>query len=131
MTAPSYCTVTVMVLDIADMPVVGAPVQVYPVADPMLRQTATGWGAREHGIGQYTTDASGIASIRLPYNSESFPNSVTFVIALPDRAKFAGVVPNVPGPLDLQALCTSYGWTPYGDTTHGRTLGTVSTVGLT
>lgn len=61
-----------------------------------------------------TTDSNGLFSLTLPYgdSSETHPASPEpkWSILLPDGRVLTGIVPSVAGPLTLDDLLSSYGW---------------------
>jgi len=64
------------------------------------------------------TDASGVWEFDLPYPAASHPASpaTTWSIQLPSGDIWSGQVPAVAGPVDIDTLRTTYGWTQVNQT---------------
>ncbi len=94
-------------------PIVGQVVSALPTQVPLDVYTAA-QGAYRLDLGaapSVMTDSHGAWSLTLPSPSECRPNTVAWIITLPDGTRYSGTIPNsVAGPLSLDTLLLTYGW---------------------
>jgi hypothetical protein len=105
------CSITVTALDANESPLQNQVVTAKPSVAVRFQLISGVWSEVQYGYRSTTTDATGSATLSLPWPSVCDPSSIQWVITAPTGAKYVGIVPEgVSGPLTLKTLKDVYGW---------------------
>ncbi|MGI8828038.1 MAG: hypothetical protein ACR2JC_20895 [Chloroflexota bacterium] len=92
-------------------PLARAPIHAQPATLPLYRKIGGVYYEVQGGDVYTLSNDLGVWSIALPWPSECKP-ATTWQLEMPDGAIYAGSVPDlVSGPVNVDTLVTTYGWT--------------------
>jgi hypothetical protein len=105
------CTITITALYTNESPIQSQVVTAKPSVATHFQLVGGVWSEVQYGYLSAVTDATGTATLSLPWPSVCDPSTIQWVITDPTGAKYVGTVPQgVSGPLTLKTLKDTYGW---------------------
>lgn len=104
----ALCTITDIYQSCDALPIPKATVRVFYQSPPVLDSLG---GLIRDLPKRLTTDANGQFTIDVLPGADSIPSTAVLVFAFQSGEQVGGVVPDIPGPVDLPTLMQSHGWT--------------------